>query len=749
MRRFSSASFVAVLVILFFTTFWSSCGGGSSNATYVITSFIFSPQIISLEPGQVVTVAATPYNASGTVVSATVTYTSSDQTNAAISQGGSLCAGSWDATFTVCTPTNQTGNFTITATANGATGTATAYIHYHVDAVYMHAPTTACTTMGQTAGVTAVACTSPLNLTGGKCTTACTDNPKYCDVTASVGGFNFGVIDSTVASISTTGSTNPTSGTLTAGIPGTTKVYASVTSGSSSTTSTAVPYTTCLVDSILLNANSSATSFTIANAATETLQTTVLDTAGQTITPTITYNDQQSVVGTTTSASTSNTATFTGKAPGYGAVVASCTPPNCNKNQSAVFSNVVTSTVTNTSGSGVTANETNIYVSGLGAVQMYPVDSTKFTLGTVVSLPYTPNSMIMSRDGAHIYLGADKYGMVVTTSSNSVQTLSFPGKVLAVAPNNAYVIFANTDTTTTPPTGSVNIMSGSSLTIANTGGFTIPGVTAATFTPDGNTVYFVAGTAIYRYRIVGDNGSTPAPLTLTPGGNPLTAPAADIKTSANGTVVFSSTTPNIVADETCNALVSSQFISAFEPLGANTFTAPTMMAAIPNGSGMLAVDGTSLDTVTITKPNPLTSPFAGCPTTGFATTPSTISLSALGTGFTVNQLVMSNSGHYAAVLTGCAGGGCTPQVGIVDLTKGTLTPVTLVDKGKTALTQVYSGDFMIDDSGIWVGADDSYIHFVDVTKLADTEQVQVQIQAPSSGTTINYVNPSFVTVQHK
>jgi hypothetical protein len=110
---------------------------------------------------------------------------------------------------------------------------------------------------------------------------------------------------------------------------------------------------------------------------------------------------------------------------------------------------------------------------------------------------------------------------------------------------------------------------------------------------------------------------------------------------------------------------------------------------------------------------------------------------------------MSNSGHYAAVLTGCTGGGCTPQVGIVDLTKGTLTPVSLVDKGKNALTQVYSGDFMIDDSGIWVGADDSYIHFVDVTKLADTEQVNVQIQGPSTGTTINYVNPSFVAVQRK
>lgn len=746
MRRFLSGS-LFVTAILALTISWSACGGGSSNSQYAITSFTFAPTLISLEPGEVLEVSATPYNSAGTVVTATVTYTSSDPVHADITEGGALCAGQWDQTQTLCSPnppTNpQLGTFTITATANGATGTTTAYIHAHVDAVYLHPPSAACTSMGKTAGVTAYACAAPAS--GSSCSATCPDNANLCDISSTVGGFNFGVVDSSVASIDSTGK-------LTAGIPGSTKLYASVSSGNTSTTSTAVPYTTCLVDSISLHVQGKTdTNFTVANGSSTTLQADVLDTAGASIQPTLSYNTTSGAVGTSASSS-SGTGSYVAKAPGYGGVVASCTPPNCNKNASAIFSNVDTSTVTSSGTNTVTANDTNIYVTGVGAEQMFPVDSTAFTLGTVIPLPYPPNSMMMSHDGTHIFLGGDTYGSVITTASNSVQILNFPGKVLAVAPNDAYVIFANTDTTTTPPTGSVDIMSGSSLTLANTGGFNIPNVSAASFTPDGNTVYFAAGSSLYRYRVVGDSGSTPIPLTLTPGGNPLPAAAADVKTSANGSIVFSSipSITDIVTDETCNVPSGSLYLTGFEPLTTSAFKAPSTMAPLPNGTGMLAVDGTQLDEVTITNPNPLTAPFAGCPATGFATKPSTISLASLGSNFTVNQLAISNSGHYAAVFTGCATGtSCTPQVGIVDLTTGTLTAVPLVDKGTAALTQVYSGGWMLDDSGVWVGADDSYIHFISIASMADTEQVQVQIQGPSSGSTPVYVNPSLVAVQPK
>lgn len=751
MRRFSSASYVSLAAILFFTVIWSACGGGSGHASYTVASFTFTPSPVSLVPGQVATVSATPYNSSGSVISTTVTYSLSDGTqlgkNLSISQGGLLCAGNWDATFTVCTPSQQVGQYTIVATANGATGNDTVYVHYPVTAVYLEPPAASCTSMGSSFNVAAHACTTQA-YAGASCP-ACPDNPSLCDVTDSVGAFNFNVIDSTVASIDSTGK-------LTAGVPGTTKLYASVSSGNSvalTSTSTAVPYTTCPVDSIQLTVqNQTDTAFTVANGSSTTLAAVVKDTLGATIAPTLTFNNPQASVATVSGST--NTGTYTGKAPGYGGVVASCTPPGCNKNLSAVFSNVVTATVKDSSSaSTVTANETNVYVSGAGSVQMFPVDTKDFTIGTGISLPYAPNSMAISRDGSHIYLGNATNAEVINTSSNSVQALTFGGKILAVAPNNAYVVYAS-------PT-SVYVMSGTSFTLSNANGFSIPNVTAATFTPDGNTVYFAAGANIYRYRIIGDSGSTPTPLALTPGGAPLSAAANDLQVSANGTVLFSSSGANVVADETCNASVASQFLTAFEPLGSQGFTAPAAMAVLPNGTGVLAVDGMQLDQVSITNPNPLSQPFAGCPAANFATTPSTISLSSLGSGFTVNQLLISNTGNYAAVLTGCPNGGCTPQVGIINLTNGAVTPVALVNQGTVPLKEVFSGDFMIDDSGIWVGADDTSvdsssnatplgtIHFIDVTKLQDTQQVNVQLQGASSGQTANYVYPTFVAVQRK
>ena len=107
------------------------------------------------------------------------------------------------------------------------------------------------------------------------------------------------------------------------------------------------------------------------------------------------------------------------------------------------------------------------------------------------------------------------------------------------------------------------------------------------------------------------------------------------------------------------------------------------------------------------------------------------------------------------MLANCTTGSCNAQVAIIDLTKGTVTPVPFVNKGTGTIHQAFSGAFLLDDSGLWIGADDATtnplgtIHFIDVTKLADTEQVNVPIQGLSSGSTPKYVNPSLVVVQPK
>ena len=729
MRRFRSASYLGLTAILFFTTLWSACGGGSSSSTTTnaIAKFTFSPTNLSLEPGQVLTVSASALNSSGGVVATSITFTSSDTANAAISPGGLLCGGSWhDTTYTICDPGQAVGQATITATASDSaktTGTATVHIHYHVDAVHVQAPSTTCTSSGKasTEKVQAVACTQASRVASG-CTASSICGANMCDITTSVGTFNFGALDSSIASIGT-------DGTLTGGTPGITKIFASLVSGTSTTTSTAVPYTTCLVDSIKLHVtNQQDTSFTVAKSATTALTADVIDTNQNTISPTLTFNSLQGAVGSVAAGSPAVTGTYTAKAPGYGGVVASCTPPSCNKGAESVFSNVVTSTIENSStDTGVTANDTNIYVTGAGAVQMYPVDSTTFTLGTVMSLPFSPNSIAATRDGTRIFLGSDSSAMVVSTATNSVQTLSFGGKVLAVSPNSAYTLIANGTT--------VYLMSGTSLTVANPGGFAIPNVKAASFTPDGNTVYFTDGASLYRYHIATESGSTPVALA---------ASGPDLITSANGSIVFAANGASIKADESCNTYNGTGYVTSFLNLGSQGFAAPSMLAQLPNGSGILAIDGSTLDTLSITAPNTLTSPFTGCPAAGFATTPGTISLAALGGG-TVNQLSVSNSGHYAAITTS----GGSAKVGIVDLTTGTVTAVPLVDKSGSGINAVYQGDWLIDDSAFWVGASDSYIHQVTTAALQDKQQVQVQVQGPPSGGTVNFVAPSLLVVERK
>src|SRR3569833_1168169 len=130
----------------------------------------------------------------------------------------------------------------------------------------MHGPGTSCISSTKTAGLKAYACTTVADSQNTCTVGTCPDNPNMCDITDQIGGFNYNVLDSTVASIDSTG-------TLTASAPGTTKLYASVSSGSDSATSSAVPYTTCLVDSISLHVqNATDTSVALAKSGTATLQ---------------------------------------------------------------------------------------------------------------------------------------------------------------------------------------------------------------------------------------------------------------------------------------------------------------------------------------------------------------------------------------------------------------------------------------------------------------------------------------------
>ncbi len=70
-----------------------------------------------------------------------------------------ICAGKWDTSFIVCTPTigdAGVGQVTITATSGSVKSTMTLYVHLKVDRVVVN-PLSGCTTMGQVVNASASA----------------------------------------------------------------------------------------------------------------------------------------------------------------------------------------------------------------------------------------------------------------------------------------------------------------------------------------------------------------------------------------------------------------------------------------------------------------------------------------------------------------------------------------------------------------------------------------------------------------
>ena len=126
-----------------------------------------------------------------------------------------------------------------------------------------------------------------------------------------------------------------TSGVMTAQAPGATSLFASV----SGVNSVGAPYNTCAVASILVHSSSgSGTSFSLTPPNTQGLVADVLDSAGQSITPTLNWASSSNVTATVAATGTSNGATATAVGPGTAYITASCATPTCNINVSTQYS---------------------------------------------------------------------------------------------------------------------------------------------------------------------------------------------------------------------------------------------------------------------------------------------------------------------------------------------------------------------------------------------------------------------------
>jgi hypothetical protein len=620
--------------------------------------------------GQVVKITGVTKNSSGTTITADVSYSSSNPSQITVSPLGYLCAGVWDTNYITCSALpGQTGvgQATITATSGTVTATAPVFAHLQVDQISVNPPT-GCVSIGATPNYTATA----YNTTAPGCSVAIP-----CDVTPTVGPVTFFSTDLSVMA------NNLTTGILTAIQPGATSIYASV-AGLNSIPQAAL---VCPVVSIQVHdAASSNTSFTLAPNATQALVADVIDSSGATILPQLSWSSVPLSVASITQGTSTTTvsATVTGTTAGTTSVYATCATPVCNRNVNPQYSqNVVTVNVTGTT-------STTVYAGSTKSLTLIPILSSNNTAQTAITLPYLPNSMVADSGGATLYLGSANGIMSVAVLSASVSVSSAAvGKIIAVAPNGGYLLVSDS------VTGTVYLYNTKTSAVVQSQ--TVTALSGA-FTSDSQSVSFVTpGNQLYYDTIFPTSATTSLPY----------APNA-VDVSSQGGMMYI-TSPSLGAIDiraTCNQ-TDWQTLSA---------TAPTLVAHIPSGKGVVVADSPMVDVVTTgTIPN-------GCP----PTPQSTVTAYNLGFGnFTANQMFVSGDSSRVYILSNLNS--------VIGLNLTTLAPFSIsLANGAIPTT----GGVMIDNSLLYVGASDGNVHALNVANGTDSAQISPGLKDPSGAAVI-------------
>ncbi len=520
------------------------------------------------------------------------------------------------------------------------------------------------------------------------------------DITSTVGQFSWSAQSSGTTGVVTLSSvplTNPPTlnqEQATANIPGLTSIYASV----DGVNSAPYPYLTCPVNSVVLSV--------VGNSGTSTsITATAYDTNPNVTNPNglkgfpvtgipLTWTSSQPLVAKVTGSSATTiyagTATTSqGTTGGTATIIASCTPPTCNIGLSPSLpiypkdlDPTSTSGILNVTSTPTTGSSTaTLYVtsSDCGTIdscftRVLPITATlansgngaTFSVGSPINLAtttagsgVTPNSLVFEPQGTKAYLGTESGGLgtkglqVLTASGNSVTHFtSTPGKVLAVSPDNSKVIVS--DTTDTP--NQVYIFSpasGSSVPLIPTG---VTGAVAAAFSPDNLKAFIVTNTGkLYVYSTLD------ALQTIN-----MMNPATDVSFFPQGSFAYigehpSSGASNVTVRRTCDNVIAEN--AASSPQVITTPGVPNFVRALPNGTGVIAVDPPGIDFISLMVVQPDTLPFDsdGC-SSATAVPPSpnignSITSYNFGQGsFTPVQVLVSEDSSTVYIVANDAGG---------------------------------------------------------------------------------------------
>lgn len=722
-----------------------------------------------------------------------------------ISPSGNICAGTWNrnsgggiADYTICNLPNplpstcttdastQTSvclpyaSAQITASAQSVTSNpVTVYVHPQVTSVALSlenlqgaSVAQQCYSQGQQAQLDAQA----YYTNNGTSTLLCEPNASPIpDCSNAIGALVYSVGTSAVASI------NAATNVITAEMPGTTLITASVAGSGSSAGS----FSTCPPASIGLTLNGG-TNESITQGVQQDLVTKITDTNGNLITG-LTL-DYQSTNPLEISASSSGavTASF----PGTASIYAVCQPPNCNPapiNEFGLYgtglslsSNPVTVTAPGTSSAYA-------WYAAPGQSQYFvPVDLLTNTVGTAIRLPYMPNSMVMDQTGTNLYFGSSRELMIYSTGGSALTTqdTSAPGKVLAVSPNNQTLLI-NDQVRNLFYVYTVG--SGVASTFGGLGA-------SATFTPDSKTLYIVDNAslggshtdALYVYNAAtgwntNTGGGTAYDLPAQPvpsASNPIPRSLALIIPSVGAYFGGASTT----AHTWCPSGDVGNYDSMIfypQPTDDSVPVQSDVLAATVDGGHILTAaynSGTSTASVSdIGIPNQyasgstLTNQYQVCPGVGdslpvlggaisplatnpalLTTTPLTLNVNAAA----VNQIVASpnfvdSSEDSLAFITYTGAAAATPQTTsdaplpfyetAGSTSPGTVSYLPLV--GTSTNNTPIAGAFSPDNTKFFVSTSgDNLIHYIDMTKVltdpanADSQQIAPNLPACTPGT---------------
>jgi WD40 repeat protein len=291
---------------------------------------------------------------------------------------------------------------------------------------------------------------------------------------------------------------------------------------------------------------------------------------------------------------------------------------------------------------------------------------------------------------------------MVLTGSGSVSSVNRNGKALAISPDGQIGVLSNlTD-------GYVYLvkLSGASVAAA------IPisnDITSAAFSPDSNLLWMTDATSTL---ITWDNNKGVLKYSLT-------SPASSAAFLANGPVAYVNSGANIEARATCDPT---------KVVDTQTFTTPTMLQAIPDASGVVALDLPNVDILkNATATQTIDTTTYACTTTLTQSN----SRATLPSSPTVNHFEVAPDSSKAVITTS------NNAAYIVNLSDGSVKSVTI------GTASLYEGGFVADSSLFYAGGSDGSVHKIDVSAGSDAQQISVGLKDVDG----NATNPNLVQVR--